>query len=50
MNVVPVQGIIKGEFYENAVRKDFTVLERIAILEEIENQQIGHKPAKGDNL
>ena len=45
-----VQGIIKGEFYENAGRKDFTVLERVAILEEIENRQIGHKSAKGYNL
>jgi ParB-like chromosome segregation protein Spo0J len=48
--LVPIQDIIKGEFYENVIRKDFTVSERVAILEEIERQRIGHKLAKGDKL
>jgi ParB-like chromosome segregation protein Spo0J len=42
--------ILKGEFHENAIRKGFTISERVAILEEIEKQRISHKPAKGCNL
>ena len=48
--IVNLDDIIKGEYHENAVRKNFTTSERVAVLEEIETRRIGHKPAKGDNL
>jgi ParB family transcriptional regulator, chromosome partitioning protein len=41
--VIPLKDIIKGEFIENCVRKNFTVSERVAILDEIERQRIGHR-------
>ena len=47
---VNLKDVIEGEFQENAVRKGFTMSERVAILREIELRRIGHKPAKGDNL
>lgn len=50
VTVVDLDDIIKGEFHENAVRKDFTTSERVAILEEIENKRLRHRPEKGANL
>jgi hypothetical protein len=50
VTIIHINDIIKGEFHENAVRKDFTVSERVAILEEIENKRIGHRPKKDTNL
>jgi ParB-like nuclease domain/DNA methylase len=52
VTILNIKKIIAGELYENLARKDFTMSERIAILEEIERQRIGHKTskAKGDNL
>jgi 16S rRNA G966 N2-methylase RsmD len=41
---------VKGELHANSVRKDFTVSERIAILEEIERRRLGHRQRKGSNL
>jgi predicted methyltransferase len=34
------------EWYENAARKDFTVSERVAILDDIEKRRIGHRISK----
>jgi ParB family chromosome partitioning protein len=50
VTIVNLNDIIKGEFHENVVRKDFTMSERVAILEEVERQRIGHRPGKGGKL
>jgi hypothetical protein len=50
VTIVPINDIIKGEFHENAVRKGFTISERVAILEEIESQRIGHRARKDTKL
>lgn len=47
VTVVNLDNIVKGEFHENAVRKEFTLSERVAILEEVERQRIGHRTEKG---
>ena len=51
-HVVDIDEMIKtmAELHENAVRKDFTVSERIAILEEIEKKRLGHRQKKNSNL
>jgi ParB/Sulfiredoxin domain len=48
VNIIPLKDLIKGEFIENSVRKNFTVSERVAILEEIESQRIGHRQSKNN--
>jgi hypothetical protein len=48
--VVNLDDLLKGELHENAVRKDFTTSERVAILEDIERQRIGYRQGKGGNL
>jgi DNA methylase/ParB-like nuclease domain len=54
VTILNIKEIIAGELHENVARKDFTMSERIAILEEIERQRIGHKTSKtkgkGDKL
>jgi ParB/RepB/Spo0J family partition protein len=52
VTILNIKEIIAGELYENLARKDFTMSERIAILEEIEKQRIGHRTskAKGDTI
>jgi N6-adenosine-specific RNA methylase IME4 len=49
-NVVNLDDIEKGELHENAVRKDFTTSERVAILAEIEAKRLGHRLRKDTNL
>jgi DNA methylase/ParB-like nuclease domain len=49
VNVVPTKDpddMVLIEWYENAARKDFTVSERVAILEDIEKRRIGHRVSK----
>ena len=48
--IVNLDDIIKGEFHENAVRKGFTLSERVAILLEIEKRRLGHRQKKDSNL
>jgi 16S rRNA G966 N2-methylase RsmD len=48
--IVNLDDIIKGEFHENAVRKGFTLSERVAILQEIEKRRLGHRQRKDSNL
>lgn len=52
VTVLSIKEIVTGELHENIARKDFTMSERFAILDEIERQRIGHKisKAKGDKL
>jgi ParB/RepB/Spo0J family partition protein len=52
VTILNIEEIISDELHENFARKDFTMSKRIAILEEIERQRIGHKTLKtnGDNL
>lgn len=45
--IVPTKDILLAELYENDGRKDFTVSERVAILEEVERQRIGHRIGVG---
>ena len=44
--VVNLDDIVKREYHENAVRKDFTTSERIAVLQEIEKKRLGHRQKK----
>jgi ParB family transcriptional regulator, chromosome partitioning protein len=48
--IVNLDDIIKGEFYENAVRKGFTLSERVAIFQEIEKRRLGHRQKKNSKL
>jgi ParB family chromosome partitioning protein len=47
-HVISIDDSLIGEFHENAVRKNFTVLEIVAITDYIESTRIGHRPKKGD--
>jgi 16S rRNA G966 N2-methylase RsmD len=46
VTILDIEEIITGELHENVVRKDFVMSERIAILEEIERQRLGHRVSK----
>lgn len=48
--IVPIKDLLKGELYENNERKNWTISERIAILEEIESQRLGHRQRKDSKL
>jgi ParB/RepB/Spo0J family partition protein len=43
VTIVQISDMIKGEFYENAARKDFVFSERMAIFEEIERSKLERK-------
>ena len=48
--IVNLDHMIKGEFHENAVRKGFTLTERVAILLEIEKRRLRHRKKKDSKL
>ena len=48
--IVNLDHMINGEFHENAVRKGFTLTERVAILLEIEKRRLRHRKKKDSKL
>lgn len=50
VHVVPLDELVKGEFHENTVRKDFVASELVAVKRvlgpEVEETRIGHRPSK----
>ena len=50
VTTINIKEIMAGELHENIARKDLTMSERIAILEEIEKHRIGHRISKKERV